>query len=267
MTDFNLHTHTWRCRHAGGRDLEYAESAAAAGLKVLGFSDHCPFDGIVGASDRMDPGQKQEYLDSISELARRFEGQLQILTGFEFEFLEERKVELQALRKQCDYMILGQHYRTLPGEDFAVISDDQAVLAFGRQVVQGIQSGLACIVAHPDYFMLGRDHWSAACEETAWQICEASKASGIPLEINLNGIRYGQRRYQEGWRYPYPWKEFWDIARRLHCRVVFGMDAHQPEQLQLIQARTEQISQWISLEGLEVISLWQTFIQSAEVRQ
>ena len=39
----NYHTHTKRCNHALGEDREYVEAAIKAGLKVLGFSDHCPF--------------------------------------------------------------------------------------------------------------------------------------------------------------------------------------------------------------------------------
>ncbi len=43
MPDFNLHTHTARCRHAVGTDEAYVQAAIKAGFKVLGFSDHCPF--------------------------------------------------------------------------------------------------------------------------------------------------------------------------------------------------------------------------------
>ena len=36
----NYHTHTWRCHHADGTEREYVENAIAAGIKILGFSDH-----------------------------------------------------------------------------------------------------------------------------------------------------------------------------------------------------------------------------------
>ena len=39
---YNLHTHTKRCNHAQGEDREYVEAAIKAGIKTLGFSDHCP---------------------------------------------------------------------------------------------------------------------------------------------------------------------------------------------------------------------------------
>lgn len=39
---YNLHTHTFRCNHATGEDKAYVEYAIQSGVKVLGFSDHCP---------------------------------------------------------------------------------------------------------------------------------------------------------------------------------------------------------------------------------
>ena len=39
----NYHTHTTRCQHAFGEDREYVEEAIRAGLRILGFSDHCPW--------------------------------------------------------------------------------------------------------------------------------------------------------------------------------------------------------------------------------
>ena len=49
----NYHTHTTRCKHASGEDREYVEKAIESGLKILGFSDHCPWvfeDGYVSGS-------------------------------------------------------------------------------------------------------------------------------------------------------------------------------------------------------------------------
>ena len=53
----NYHTHTPRCRHAGGSEREYIENAIAAGMTTLGFSDHTPyfFEGKYYSSFRMFP--------------------------------------------------------------------------------------------------------------------------------------------------------------------------------------------------------------------
>ena len=39
----NYHTHTVRCQHASGDDRAYVETAIKNGMRVLGFSDHCPW--------------------------------------------------------------------------------------------------------------------------------------------------------------------------------------------------------------------------------
>jgi len=40
----NYHTHTWRCGHAEGTERDYAQQAEKAGIRILGFSDHTPYD-------------------------------------------------------------------------------------------------------------------------------------------------------------------------------------------------------------------------------
>ena len=42
MEIINFHTHTYRCHHASGTVEEYLKSAADAGIKVIGISDHAP---------------------------------------------------------------------------------------------------------------------------------------------------------------------------------------------------------------------------------
>ena len=39
----NLHTHTYRCKHAEGDVNDYCREAAKAGLSIVGISDHVPF--------------------------------------------------------------------------------------------------------------------------------------------------------------------------------------------------------------------------------
>ena len=41
----NLHTHSNYCDHANGGIEDYAASAAASGLEVIGFTEHAPVAG------------------------------------------------------------------------------------------------------------------------------------------------------------------------------------------------------------------------------
>ena len=39
----NFHTHTYLCKHAEGKPIDYVKEAIKAGCSALGFSDHCPY--------------------------------------------------------------------------------------------------------------------------------------------------------------------------------------------------------------------------------
>jgi histidinol phosphatase-like PHP family hydrolase len=106
---FNLHTHTTRCGHAEGLDIQYVESAIDAGFKMLGFSDHIPFAGVKMPGDRMSYEQKKEYVLSLKELQKKYHEQIDIKIGYEIEYFEEYDEYYLELRKECDYFILGQH--------------------------------------------------------------------------------------------------------------------------------------------------------------
>ena len=87
----NYHTHTKRCQHAVGEDRVYGEAAIAAGIKVLGFSDHCPWvykdDFVSGIRMRAD--QVEEYVDSMQRLRTEYRNDIRILIGFETEHMPD----------------------------------------------------------------------------------------------------------------------------------------------------------------------------------
>ena len=72
----NYHTHTYRCQHASGSDREYVEAAIETGLKVLGFSDHCPWvyqDKEFVSKIRMTPAQVDGYFSSLEGLKKEYD--------------------------------------------------------------------------------------------------------------------------------------------------------------------------------------------------
>lgn len=231
---FNLHTHTTRCGHAEGLDIQYVESAIDAGFKMLGFSDHIPFAGVKMPGDRMSYEQKKEYVLSLKELQKKYHGQIDIKIGYEIEYFEEYDEYYLELRKECDYFILGQHLKYMGYEYDCYCSDDD-VLSYVQQVENAVKKGFITYIAHPDYFMLGRRQFSEVCREAAHRIARISLDYDVPLEINLNGFRYGKKcyqfdnkdnKYEE--RYAYPFREFWEIVSTYGCQVLYGYDAHSP---------------------------------------
>ena len=54
------------------------------------------------------------------------------------------------------------------------------------------------------------------------RLCQAATECGMPLEINLLGIREGRH---------YPEERFWRIAAEEKNTVILGCDAHDPKAL------------------------------------
>ena len=74
----NYHTHTYRCRHAGGTDRDYVEAAIAAGLTTLGFSDHSPmvFTTDHKSSFRMSLEETPGYFESLLQLREEYKDRI-----------------------------------------------------------------------------------------------------------------------------------------------------------------------------------------------
>lgn len=231
---FNLHTHTARCGHGDGLDVQYVRSAIDAGFELLGFSEHIPYVEMRLPGCRMFYEQKEEYISSIRKLKAEYSGQIDIKVGYEVEFLEDHFSYLMQMKQECDYMILGQHCKYI-GYEYDCYCSDEDVLKYAEQIEKAAEKDFITYIAHPDYYMLGRRVFSEACVEASHRIAEASSRYHIPLEINLNGFRYGKKPYQfynkpgvYEERYPYPFREFWEIASSYGCQVLYGYDAHSP---------------------------------------
>jgi histidinol-phosphatase (PHP family) len=61
-------------------------------------------------------------------------------------------------------------------------------------------------------------------------MCAEAKSCGMPLEINLLGIREGRH---------YPNRYFWEVAAEEGCQVVLGCDAHTPQSMNAPEAERE----------------------------
>lgn len=235
--NFNLHTHTARCGHADGLDVQYVESAISAGFKILGFSEHIPYKEMRLPNCRMYYEHKDEYFNSIRKLKKEYKDLIQIKVGFEIEYMDSHVDYIREMYKYCDYMILGQHCKYI-GYEYDCFCSDNDVLVYVEQIEKALDTGLITYVAHPDYYMLGRREFSSVCAEAAHRIAKASIAYNTPLEINLNGFHYGKKKYLQCMdtetkpiyteSYPYPFRAFWEIIASYDCKVLFGYDAHSP---------------------------------------
>lgn len=220
----NYHTHTPRCRHAQGPEEEYVRNAIDRGLKIFGFSDHTPqfFPGDYYSFMRMYPEELDDYCETVRHLRQQYQGQLQIPLGLESEYYPGIWGELLPRLQDAgiEYLILGQHWLGNEQNEHGsggATADEELLRRYCRQVMDAFETGKFTYLAHPDLFRFVGDR--DIYRRHMRQLVRAAREADIPLEINLLGILYNKH---------YPCEEFWALAAEEGCKVVLGMDAHDP---------------------------------------
>lgn len=256
IQDFCFHTHTQRCGH-GAKDTgdeEWVEHAIKGGIKKLAFTDHIPLpDGMNHkANSRMDIAEVESYLTSIHYLQEKYKGQIEIESGFEFEYSDRDLAHLQELKSKTDKMVLGQHFVIDDkGQEHGIVRgkggkqiSDEVLDLYAESIISAMDKDLPDVIAHPDLFMQARDSFGAKEEEITRAICRKAIEKGIPLEINFGKIASKVESKMPldelKKRIPYPSPEFWKIVAEetriakengQDLFVIYGKDAHSPQQL------------------------------------
>ena len=222
----NYHTHTYRCHHAEGEDKAYVEAAIRNGMKVLGFSDHCPFvypDDFVSHT-RMLPSELDDYFTSLTKLRDEYKKDITIYIGFESEYIPELLPEQEKLFADypVDYQILGQHFITREPSPYTgtIVSDETILESYVNSVIDGMETGKYKYLAHPD--LMGFSGSREIYDKHYRKLCEYLKAHDLPVEINLLGV-VEHRHYTD--------EHFLKLAGEIGCKAIIGCDAHQPYRL------------------------------------
>ena len=229
MIKTNWHTHTSRCGHADGTDEQYVQAAIKAGLHTLGFSDHAPYREPF-PPERMNYEQLDEYKQSILDLKQKYAGQIDIHLGMEVECYQSEWDDLSTYRKDMEYCILGQHQIVLNGQSSYELRNGEQLKQYVDQIEYACHHGLCDYIAHPDVCMWSYPVIDESVRLAAARIAEISGRYDVPLEINCgSGVRSGLVEYDDGSRYPYPVRIFFEEAARHGCRAVIGLDIHDPK--------------------------------------
>jgi histidinol-phosphatase (PHP family) len=216
-----------------GTDREYVETAIEAGYDLLGFADHCPWvypDSFVSGI-RMRASETDAYFDSLLSLRREYKKDIQILIGFEAEYMPDlMEAQTEFLSQYpLDYMIQGQHFIGQENnENYAgrETGDAAKLSAYVDLCIEGAKTGKYLYLAHPDliHFTGENDIY----EKEMKRLCTAMKAIDMPLEMNVLGLATA-RNYPDG--------RFWKMAKETGNKVILGMDAHEPAQLKNFEMR------------------------------
>ena len=231
---YNLHGHTYRCGHAGGKDEDYVLRAIEAGFKEIAFTDHVMLPGITQPGIRGDYALKDNYFNSVLSLKEKYKDQIKIHLGFEAEWYGDTfkayYEDLLAL-PYFDLLIVGQHCYLEDGTQkwYASLPFEERLPRYQKDLLDAMASGLFTYVAHPDLYVDWNQRWDDRTIGVAHEIAKASKKYNIPLELNFVRVRANPEQARKPDTLSYPCPMFWDIVSQYDCDVVIGVDAHWPE--------------------------------------
>jgi histidinol-phosphatase (PHP family) len=228
MMDY--HVHTEASPDAKGKMEECIREARKKGIGEIGFSDH-----VLLHPDKNGPCMP---LNLMSNYIQKFMGlkeksELPIKLGVEIDFVPDdvEKMGDFIQKYPFDYVIGSVHFLG----DWCVDYPPQINEYSKRGILQAYEEyfsliGKACdcrlfdVLAHPDIIKIfgfkPKDDFSYILREAA----EAMARSGICAEINTKGLRRPCAEI-------YPSEQFLTIMHSYDVPVVFGSDAHAPEEV------------------------------------
>lgn len=235
---FDLHTHHFRCGHADGNIRDYVEAGIAAGLSVIGISDHTPYFG--NPEDHPFPHiamAKKDfagYVEEVLKLKQEYAGKIDVLLGIESDYFPDHAETYREVLSQYpfDYVIGSVHSvnevsifnknRWKKLSEAQRIADKETYYALIRE---SARSGMFQILGHIDAMKGNYPAFSdipadAAIDETLRTIADHK----VAIEINTSG----KTKLSGGW---YPSDAILERALHFGVDVTFGSDAHTPQRV------------------------------------
>ena len=230
MIDY--HIHTKRCGHAEGEMDQYVRQALKTRLEEIGFSDHLPF------LHKRDPGytmaleELPNYVEEVQGLRKRYPA-LRIKLGIEADYFpgEERQTEKLLKAHPFDFVLGSVHFidgwgfdipeeeKSWKGKDVNRIYRDYFKLLRGAA-----ESGFFDIIGHTDLVKKFGHRPTDVLDEEIEKTAAAFKKAAVAVEINTSGLRKPVREI-------YPALEILKVYRRHDIPIVFGSDAHAPQEV------------------------------------
>jgi histidinol-phosphatase (PHP family) len=252
----NYHTHTTFC---DGKDSpeKMVQTAIEKGFDILGFSAHSIYP--LENEWHLDVKQYTEYAETIAALKAKYRGKIEILTGYEVDYLPPLCVPNRKTYAAlgAEYIIGSVHYITTDrkGEentafptDYFTVDGPVEEVAHGIETIFGgdgkkavqtyfateremLRHGEFDIAGHLDvirkrnsvlhFFDESEDWYKREIEATA----ESAAHSGIIVEINTGGIARGAIDDT------YPSADFLRELKKHDVPVMINSDAHEAAHL------------------------------------
>jgi len=256
QNEVNLHTHSFYCKHGSGTIADYVAQAEKDGLKVLGFSEHCPLpDREFCKGERMDYPELPLYEKDVLEAKKN--SRIRILLGAECDVVpgEESFYKDDLLgRRGYDYISCAIHNMIDPNTGkntyFGRISA-MTVKMLSEYVdlyTTGLASGMFLFGCHPDLVFAGYRKWDENAKAASMDIIRCAKQYNMPLEINDYGLRKPEIDTPDGRRHAYPHRKFWELAAAEGVCTITNSDAHRAVDVAAHKIRAKEFAASLGIE-------------------
>ncbi len=227
---YNLHTHSFYCRHGHGTIAEYCDEAERLGLELFGFSEHMPLPNGLFARTRMHNEEMPLYLGDIEMESRK--RSMTILRGFECDYVPAYRNYFSSYLEEgkVDYLVNGVHFIKRGDtfvSPFSDVMERDDVLRYRDVLIEALDTGLFAFQAHPDLIFASYREWDGLAESVSREIIQFAVDHGIPLEVNGNGMIKPKIKDE----YQYPRRVFWKLASSMGAHCVRNSDCHEVENL------------------------------------
>lgn len=234
----DLHNHTILCNHANGTVEEYIKKAIELEIDVYGFTDHAPMN--FDPKYRMAIEHKEFYESTILHFKKKYEKDINILLGYEVDFMQNIPMLDEVLNAKIDYLIGSIHFleskRETDSDEPWGFDNPEFIGKYKKKNIDDIwtdyfdavrllaKCGKFDIVGHLDLIKVFKFLPKKDIKQIAHDAMKQIKQSNMVIEINSAGLRkpIGQ---------PYPSKELLELAFDLDIPITFSSDAHSVDQI------------------------------------
>lgn len=219
----DLHNHTTLCKHASGTTEEYIEKAIEIGCKYYGFADHAPMN--FDKDYRMNFSQMEDYEQNILTCKNKFQEKIDILLGYEVDFIENL-IDEKVLKRKVDYFIGSVHFLGVWGFDnpsfigeYKNKNIDKIWEDYFYAIEQMAKSGLFDIVGHIDLLKIFKFLPKKDIRILSKNAILAIKKANMVIEINSAGLRKPINEV-------YPSNAILELISQNNIPITLASDAH-----------------------------------------
>lgn len=226
---YESHSHTTLCKHAVGTPEEYAEAAAARGLRGIIFTCHAPLPNRWSHQFRMDPEQFPAYVDLIAAARAAWAGRVDVRLGLESDFFPGIEPWLERLHQRAElHHVLGSVHMQMAAYREVYYKGDPFAYQqiYFEHLAQSAETRLFDTLAHPDLVKNeAPDHWDfARIRPDIERALDRIAAAGVAMELNTSGLNKALPEMNPG-------EPMLRLMQARGIPVVIGADAHQPERV------------------------------------